>query len=224
MSFGNLVSSVDWILSFTCRCEALQVYLAATSISLYTMKYDLHQALSIEKCLDFPQRETSLSLLITGNSYRLYLHYQSRHCIEIYTLQFTHLHSKDLPQGFVDQQIEAMSSSDSYLVCHCRGSASKLIVLDPTSMVIVQEIDSSFKRIASLRCFNDENTSVFIGIRHDGERRLVFLTIGREEQSKMMVEKAIERDDDLVCVLPRCRDLILVNPVAARLQYVKYRR
>ena len=224
MSFGNLASRADWILLFTCRCEALQVYLAATSISLYTLRYDLHQSLSIEKCLDFPEREASLSLLISGNSYRLYLHYQSRQCIEIYTLQFAHLHSKELPLGFVDQRIEAMSSSDSYLVCYCRGSTSKLIVLDPTSMVIVQEIDLSFDRIASLRCFNDEDSLVFIGIRQDGERRLVFVNIDREEQSKVLVEKAIERDDDLVCVLPRCRDLILVNPLAARLQYVKYRR
>ena len=101
---------------------------------------------------------------------------------------------------------------------------NKLIVLDPASMSIVQEIDLNFPRIASLRCFNDENTLALIGVRPEGDRRLAFLNIGRDDASRMMIEKGIDYDDDLLCVLPRSRDLLILNALAARLQYLKYRR
>jgi hypothetical protein len=209
---------------FSFRCEILQVYLAATSTSLYTFKYDSNQSLLVEKYLDFLP---SSKIFIACNSYRLYIHNPSTKSIDVYTLQFAHLRSKQLPDSILNNQIEAFSCSDSFLVLYFEQINSKIIILDPTTMTIEYEYDLSYTNITSIRCFDNENTLVLIGMKEDGENRLVFLNFGDEneasEMQQMIVEKAIEHDEQFVYLLPNCRDLMILNVDAARVQYLKYR-
>jgi len=155
-------------------CETLEVYLAATSKSLYTLKYDSNQSLLVEKCLDFPPYYSSLKVFIACNSYRLYIHNQSTKSIDVYTLQFAHLHTKQLPDSIINNQIETFSCSDSFLVFNYKEITNKIIILDPTTMIIEYEFDLSYQNISSIRCFDDENTLILIGMKQDGENRLVF--------------------------------------------------
>jgi hypothetical protein len=212
---------------FSFRCEILQVYLAITSKSLYTFKYDSNQSLLVEKCLDFPPYYSSLKIFIACNSYRLYIHNPSTKSIDVYTLQFAHLRSKQLPDSILNNQIEAFSCSDSFLVLYFEQINSKIIILDPTTMTIEYEYDLSYTNITSIRCFDNENTLVLIGMKEDGENRLIFLNFGNEneasEMQQMIVEKAIEHDEQFVYLLPNCRDLMILNVDAARVQYLKYR-
>jgi len=94
-------------------------------------------------------------------------------------------------------------------------------------MTIEYALDLSYQSISSIRCFDDENTLVLIGMKQDGENRLVFLNFGNEnegsEMQQMVVEKAIERDEQFVYLLPNCRDIMILNVNAARVQYLKYR-
>jgi hypothetical protein len=223
----NLVINYQRIIFINClfRCEILQVYLVATSKSLYTFKYDSNQSLLVEKCLDFPY--SSLKVFITCNSYRLYIHNQSTKFIDVYTLQFAHLHTKQLPDSIIHNQIEAFSCSDSFLVLTYKEITNKIIILDPITMIIEYEIDLLYKTISSIRCFDDENTLVFIGMKQNEENRLIFLNFGNEneasEMQQIIVEKAIEHDEQFVYLLPNCRDLMILNVNAARVQYLKYR-
>jgi len=209
---------------FLFRCEILQVYLAATSTSLYTFKYDSNQSLLVEKYLDFLP---SSKIFIACNSYRLYIHNPSTKSIDVYTLQFAHLRSKQLPDSILNNQIEAFSCSDSFLMLYFEQINSKIIILDPTTMTIEYEYDLSYTNITSIRCFDNENTLVLIGMKEDGENRLIFLNFGNEneasEMQQMIVEKAIEHDEQFVYLLPNCRDLMILNVDAARVQYLKYR-
>ena len=210
------------------RCETLQVYLAATSKSLYTFTYDSNQTLLVEKGLDFPPSFYSSKISIACNSYRLYIHSQSANSIDVYTLQFAHLHSKRLSDSIVNYPIEAFSCSDSYLVMSYKEMNNKLVILDPITMITEYEFGLSYAKISSLRCFNDETTLVFIGMRQDGENRLVFFNFGNDNDANeisppMIVEKTIERDVELVCLLPNCQDLMILNVNASRVQYLKYR-
>ncbi len=210
------------------RCEILQVYLAITSKSLYTLKYDSNQSLLVEKCLDFPPYYSSFKIFIACNSYRLYIHSQSTKSIDVYTLQFAHLHTKQLPDSIINNnQIEVFSCSDSFLVLNYKEMNNKIIILDPTTMRIEYEFDLFYKNITSIRCSDNENTLVLIGMKQDGENRLIFLNFGNENEASEMqqtiVEKAIEHDQQFVYLLPNCRDLMILNVDAARVQYVKYR-
>jgi hypothetical protein len=94
-------------------------------------------------------------------------------------------------------------------------------------MSIEYEYDLSYTNITSLRCFENENTLVLIGMKHDGENRLIFFNFGNENEANEMqqtiVEKAIESDEQFVYFLPNCRDLMILNVDAARIQYLKYR-
>ena len=209
------------------RCEVAQVYLASTSKNLYTLKYDLNQSLLVEKRLDFLPSFSSSKISIACNSYRLYIHSQSAHSIEVYTLQFSHLHSKRLSDSIANYPIETFSCSDSYLVISYKEINQKIAILDPITMLTEYEFDLPYAKISSLRCFNDETTLVFIGMRQNGENRLVFFNFGNENEAidipPMIVEKAIERDIEFICLLPNCQDLMLLNTNVSRVQYLKYR-
>jgi hypothetical protein len=219
--------SSSTLMNYSFRCEVLQAYLAATSESLYIFKYDSNQSLLVEKCLDFPLDCRSSKIFIACNSYRLYIYGQFTRLIDVYTLQFSHLHTKPIPDCIVNNQIEGFACSDSYLIFNYTTNTNKLIVLDPTTMIIGYEFDLSYKHISSIRCFDDGNTLVFIGVRQDGENRLIFFNFGNEneasEMQQIIVEKAIERDQQFVYLLPNCRDLMILNVNAARIQYLKYR-
>ncbi|CAF2989362.1 unnamed protein product [Rotaria sp. Silwood2] len=207
-------------------CEILQVYLVSTSKSLYTLKYDSNQMFLVKKSLDFPDYYLSNKVFIACNSYRLYIHDQSSKLIDVYTLQFIHLHTKQLPDCLINNQIKSFSCSDSFLILHYEQIPNKLIILDPIIMTIKYEFDLSYKTISSIRCFDNEYTLVFIGIRQDGENRLVFLNfeyINKENKiQEIIVEKAIEHNEEFVCLLPNCQDLMILNLIAARVQYLKY--
>ena len=225
-----MVKSVSFFLiliTYLFRCETLQVYLAVTSTSVYTLKYDSNQSFILKKSLDFPLYYSSSKIFIACNSYRLYIHGHPAPSIDIYTLQFAHLHTKQLPDCIVNNQIEAFACSDSFLIFNYKTNTNKLIILDPTTMIIEYEFDLSYQHISSIRCFDDENTLVFIGVKQDGEYRLVFFTYGNENEANEMqqtvVEKAIERDQQFICLLPNCRDLMILNVNTARVQYLKYR-
>lgn len=223
MNWKYILIFVDGIF----RCEVAQVYLAVTSKNLYTLKYDSNQSLVVEKRLDFLPTLSSSKISIACNSYRLYLHSQSAHSIEVYTLQFNHLHSKRLSDSIVNNTIEAFSCSDSYLVIGYKEINQKIAVLDPITMLTDYEFDLSYAKISSLRCFNDETTVAFIGMRQNGENRLVFFNFGNENDTSetlpMIVEKAIERDIEFISLLPNCQDVMLLNTNASRVQYLKYR-
>ena len=94
-------------------------------------------------------------------------------------------------------------------------------------MSVEYEYDLLYESISSLRCFDNENTLVFIGMRQDGENRLIFLNFGNEseanEMNQIIVEKGLGRNDQFVYLLPNCRDLLILNTIAARVQYLKYR-
>jgi len=75
------------IIDYSYSYEILQVYLAATSKSLYIFKYDSQQSFLVEKCLDFPNYSSSLKIFIAYNFYCLYIHGQSTKSIDAYTLQ-----------------------------------------------------------------------------------------------------------------------------------------
>jgi len=94
-------------------------------------------------------------------------------------------------------------------------------------MIIEYQLDLSYQNISSLQCFDDENTLVLIGMKQNGENRLIFLNFGNENEAsdmqQMIVEKAIERDAQFVYLLPNCRDLMILNVITARVQYLKYR-
>ncbi|CAF0931223.1 unnamed protein product [Rotaria sordida] len=207
-------------------CEILQVYLVATSKSLYMLKYDSNQTLLIEKLFDYPHYYLSEKIFVACNSYRLYIHDPSTKLIDVYTLQFVHLHTKQLPGSIIINQIEGFFCSDSFLILHYKQTPNKIIILDPVTMIIKYEFDLSYMTISSIRCFDNENTLIFTGIRQDGENRLVFLNfeyINKETKIQdIIAEKAIEHDEQFVYLLPNCRDLMILNVNAARVQYLKY--
>jgi hypothetical protein len=226
--FGNKELFFFIFINDSFRCEILQVYLAATSKNLYILKYDdSNQSLLVEKSLDFPDYDSSLKIFIACNSYRLYIHSQSTKLIDVYTLQFAHLHTKQLPDSMINNQIEGFSCSDSFLVFNYKEITNKILILDPTTMIIEYEFDLLYENISSIRCFDNENTLVLIGMKQDGENRLIFLNFGNEneanEMQQMIVEKALEHDEQFVYLLPNCRDVMILNMNAARVQYLKYR-
>jgi hypothetical protein len=94
-------------------------------------------------------------------------------------------------------------------------------------MVIAYEFDLLYKSISSIRCFDNENTLILIGMRQNGENRLIFLNFGDQSEANKMqqiiVEKALKQDEQFVYLLPNCRDLMILNVIAARVQYLKYR-
>jgi len=226
--FGNKELFFFIFINDSFRCEILQVYLAATSKNLYILKYDdSNQSLLVEKSLDFPDYYSSLKIFIACNSYRLYIHSQSTKLIDVYTLQFAHLHTKQLPDSMINNQIEGFSCSDSFLVFNYKEITNKILILDPTTMIIEYEFDLLYENISSIRCFDNENTLVLIGMKQDGENRLIFLNFENEneanEMQQMIVEKALEHDEQFVYLLPNCRDVMILNVNAARIQYLKYR-
>ncbi|CAF1087320.1 unnamed protein product [Rotaria sp. Silwood1] len=208
-------------------CEILQVYLITTSKSLYTLKYDLNQTLLIEKLLNYPDYYLSKKIFIACNSYRLYIHDQSSKFIDVYTLQFIHLHTKQLPDCIINNQIEEFSCSNSFLILYYKYISNKFIILDPITMIIKYEFDLSYKIISSIRCFDNENILIFIGMKQDKENRLVFLNLeymNKENKiQEIIIEKTIEHDEQFIYLLPNCRDLMILNIIAARIQYLKYR-
>ena len=209
------------------RCEVLQVYLIVTLKSLYTLKYDLNQSFSIEKVLDFPHYYSLSKFFIACNSYRLYIHASSTKLLDVYTFQFIHLHTKQLSNHIANNQIEGFACSNSFLIFHYKQITSKLIILDPSTMIIQYEFDLSYQTISSIRCYDNENILVFIGMKDDGENRLVIFNFENENEEnhmqQMIVEKPIGRDEQFVYLLPNCRDLMILNAIVARVQYVKYR-
>ncbi|CAF1964013.1 unnamed protein product [Rotaria magnacalcarata] len=208
-------------------CEVLQIYLVATSRKLYTLKYDSNHSVLVEKSLDFSHDYSSLKIFIVCNSYRLYTHDQSTKLVDVYNLQFVHLQRKQLPDCIVRNQVEGLSCSDSFLVLYYKQVPNKFIVLDPIKMMIVYEFDLSYKTISSLRCFNNENTLLFIGTRQDDEKRLVFLNFRNQNKENkiqpVIVEKPIEKDEQSAYLLPNSRDIMIFNASAFRVQYLKYR-
>jgi hypothetical protein len=161
------------------------------------------------------------------NSYRLYIYGQSTKLIDVYTLQFAHLHTKQLPDHIINNQIKAFACSDSFLVFISKQITNKLVIIEPTTMSIEYEYDLLYESISSLQCFDNENTLVLIGMRQDGENRLIFLNFGNEseanEMHQIIVEKGLGRSEQFVYLLPNCRDLMILNTIAARVQYLKYR-
>lgn len=123
--------------------------------------------------------------------------------------------------------IETFSCSDSYLVVSYKEMNNKIVILDPITMTSEYEFDLSYATISSLRCFNDETTLVFVGMKQNGENRLVFFNFGNDndgsEIPSMIAEKTIERDVESVSLLPNCQDLMILNVNASRVQYLKYR-
>lgn len=175
--------------------------------------------------IDFPNNYSSLKAFVAFNSYRLYIHHQSTNVIDIYTLQLVHFQTKQLPDCIINQQIAAFSCSDSFIILHYKHIPNKFVILNPIKMIIEYQLDISYNAISSLNCLNNENTLVFIGIREDGENRLIFLSFGiKSTENKIehiIVEKSINHNDQLVSLLPRSRDLIILDITAARVQYLK---
>lgn len=94
-------------------------------------------------------------------------------------------------------------------------------------MIIEYQFDLSYKNISSIQCFDNENTLVMIGMKQNGENRLIFLNFETENEDnvmqQMIVEKSIEHDEQFIYLLPNCRDLMILNVNTARIQYLKYR-
>jgi hypothetical protein len=80
------------IIDYSFRYEILQVYLAATSKSLYVFKYNSQQLFLLENCLDFPNYSSLLKIFIGSNFYRLYIYNQSTKLININTLYYLLIH------------------------------------------------------------------------------------------------------------------------------------
>ncbi|UJR29033.1 hypothetical protein I4U23_010248 [Adineta vaga] len=205
-------------------CEILQCYLVTTLKSLYTLKYESNQSLEIEKSLDFVVKYSSMNVLVACNSYRLYIYNQS---IDIYTLQFVHLHTKQLPIELTNHRMEALTCSDSYLVFHYKHLTNKFIILDSTTMIVKYQFDLLYQTISSLRCL-DETILVFIGLRKDGENRLVLFHFNDDDDDDdeiqpMIIEKGVNHENQTIHLLPNCQDVMILNVHTARVQYLKYR-
>lgn len=144
--------------------------------------------------------------------------------IDVYTFQFAHLHTKQLPDSMVDNQIQGFSCSDSFLIFYSKEIMNKILILDPTTMIIEYKFDLLYENISSIRCFHNENILLFIGMKQNGENRLVFYNFGNEDEiQQIIVEKAIEHDKQFIHLLPNCHDLMILNVNTARVQYLKYR-
>lgn len=183
--------------------------------------------ITIKKSLDIPGSDSFKKVLMTCNSYRLYIYNQSTTLIDIFTLHFAHLHTKQLPYSVTNKYIDEFTCSDSFLVLHFKEIPNKIVILDPTTMVIQYDFDMSYRTISSIRCFDNGNVLVFIASRHNGDNRLVFFNFENKNEEneilQIILEKAIEYNDQFVYLLSNCRDLMILNATAGRVQYMKYR-
>ena len=141
------------------------------------------------------------------------------------TGQFNHLHTKQLPKELRQYEMKALTCSDSYLIFYYEYLTNQFAVLDSTTLTIKYKFELSYQDISSLHCL-DENSLAFIGVRKDGQKRVIFYQFSDDEECEaqpVVMEKSINQEYQTVQLLPNCHDLIILNVDSSRVQYLKYR-